>query len=296
MYSTLVWLWLHLSVWLLGASGYQSHHIATPDGSLHYLEAPGQGELPPILLLHGLGSQASDLYPLMLVLRPLTRKVLAVDLPAHGLTQLPVDKLELTQLQHNLYAGLDQILATEPPVILFGNSLGGLMAMYYALQRPDNLAGLSLVSPAGAQLSPAAYVELEHIFLHEAQQEPSRLVARLFNAPPPFSEPLAEFLQARFRQAQVQALMQQLKPELSLQPVHLQGLHLPVLLIWGQSDRIFSEGLDFYKRYLPSQSQIVEPVHFTHSPYLESQMETELGRLILDWMMQQHKDRPKLTD
>lgn len=283
MYSTLVWIWLHLSVWLLGANGYQSQHVQTPDGSLHYLSLQGEGPLPPVLLLHGLGSQASDLYPVMQQLRPHVRKVLAVDLPAHGLTQLSAQSLSLPQLQQNLYAGLDQILAHEPPVLLFGNSLGGLMALHYAQHNPAELAGLSLVSPAGAKLSPASYAELGQIFLYESQQAPESLLARLFNQPPPFAPELAQLLRARFAAPEVQALMQQLTPDISLAPAAVQGLQPPVLLIWGQSDRIFSEGLDFYKQHLPARRQIVEPPHFTHSPYLEAQMEAELGQLLLEY-------------
>jgi pimeloyl-ACP methyl ester carboxylesterase len=60
---------------------------------MHALAAPGRGPLPTIVLLHGLGSAAVHLGPLLNPLRAHTRGVVALDLPGHGDSAVPADGL-----------------------------------------------------------------------------------------------------------------------------------------------------------------------------------------------------------
>ena len=56
-----------------------------------------------------------------------------------------------------------------------------------------------------------------------------------------------------------------------LQPAELNGLRMPVLVVWGARDGIIPpECLDFFKAHLPPHAKFVEPEHFGHSPYLEN--------------------------
>lgn len=278
-------LWFIAQVVLLGVGfdGYSSRNIVTDFGPLHYFEAEGQGSLPPVVLIHGIGSQATDLYPVMKLLRPYTKKIIALDLPAHGLSNIPVETMNFQETQDSFYQGLDLILSKEEPVLLFGNSLGGLEAILYANYNPAELAGLILVSPAGAQMNPEQYKRLENIFLVDSTQHPEKLLPLLFNTLPPNIELSAGLLQARFSGIRMQTFMSYLDADTMLQPEQISDLEMPILLIWGQQDRIFPGLLPFFKNNVPPQTQILEPENFTHSPYIEGSMDAELSALILNW-------------
>lgn len=281
--SFLIWLILGLSLTGVHSAGYKSQYIDTDLGKLHYLSAQGQGQLPPVLLLHGIGSQAADLYPVFERLRPHHRKIIVVDMPAHGHTQLAIKGHSLSEIQRSFYQGLDKLLAHEEPVLLFGNSLGGWQALQYARHNPQELSGLLLVSPAGAQMSETQYQELLHLFQHDSTNNPMEIVRRLFNELPPRPELTARMIQARFSTPQLQAFMQLISRDSMLQPRHLQTLKMPVLLVWGQKDRFFPGQLPFFQANLPAGSEIVQPPDFTHSPYLEGQMDQQLVKLMLNW-------------
>ncbi len=274
---------MQLMLILMSLSGYNSHYVETDQGRLHYFETQGSGSLPPVVLLHGIGSQASDLYFIAQQLRPSVRKVIALDLPGHGLSEVPVSQLGIELFQNSIYQGLDQLLADEDPVVLMGNSLGGWQAMRYALHNPTELAGLILVSPAGAPLSDAEYLRLRQIFGVDSTAHPETLIPLLFNQPPPLPETFAQVLKGRFGSANVQALLGYLNRDQCLTAKEVAQLSPPVMLIWGEQDRIFPEELPFFKQNLPQGAEILTPSHFTHSPYLEAGMETELVEMMLNW-------------
>ena len=99
---------------------------------------------PVVVLVHGLGSRASDWGA---VARDLERdhRVVLVDLPGHGVTRMPAP-FGLTQATDVL----DRAIAdrTNEPVILVGHSVGGLIAAAEALEHPSRVRGLVLVETA----------------------------------------------------------------------------------------------------------------------------------------------------
>lgn len=102
------------------------------------------GHGPAIVLVHGLGSRAEHWLPTARLLARRHRVVL-VDLPGHGLSEMP----EPLTLEHAAQA-LDLALATEVtvPCILVGHSVGGLVAAVEALDHPERVRGLVLVETA----------------------------------------------------------------------------------------------------------------------------------------------------
>lgn len=287
MHSTLFGFLLYFSTLLVGFQGFQSHEVSTRYGDLHYFEAQGQGDLPPIVMLHGLGSQAADLSILFPHLLPHTRKIIALDLAAHGHSRVPVERLSLDDIEQSFYQGLDHILADEGPVILWGNSLGGWHAILYALHRPQALSHLILVSPAGAQVTAEQAQSLEEVFIQNSAHNPEALLPLLYNTEPAYRDFAVSLLRSRFGHPAVQAYMQRLNPERFLKPEELQALQTPTLLIWGDSDRIFPGQRPFFVQHLPAaQTQVLTPPHFTHSPYIEADMELELTQMMLHWLRQ----------
>jgi pimeloyl-ACP methyl ester carboxylesterase len=95
--------------------------------------------------VHGLGGSVLNWAAIAPTLAE-TCRVLAIDLVGFGRTQ-PLGRSPHIDGNRNLLARfIDEIIGH--PVIVVGNSMGGLLAMLLADERPDLVAGLVLVDPA----------------------------------------------------------------------------------------------------------------------------------------------------
>jgi pimeloyl-[acyl-carrier protein] methyl ester esterase len=102
------------------------------------VETTGHG--PPLVLLHG-WSMHSGIWGPVLVQLARRFSVYAVDLPGHG-HSAPITPATLDAT----VAAVDASLETETrPLAVLGWSLGGLVAMCWALTRPDRVDRLALV-------------------------------------------------------------------------------------------------------------------------------------------------------
>jgi pimeloyl-ACP methyl ester carboxylesterase len=110
------------------------------DGPLHLAEW-GDGE-PAWVLVHGLGGSHANW---MSVAPRLAARggVLAPDLPGFGLSPVAGRRGDLASLRRVLHRIL--VERTRGPVILMGNSMGGLLAMAEAGLHPERVTGLVLV-------------------------------------------------------------------------------------------------------------------------------------------------------
>ena len=118
-----------------------------------------------MLLLHGISSCAVDYLPLGWHLRGECSRVICIDWPSHGLSvsssSLTLDQLQVIMVEA-VRAVLDHLDIQR--VLLAGNSLGGMVAARYASKYSKSLAGLILLSPAGAPLSNAELNEIKESF------------------------------------------------------------------------------------------------------------------------------------
>ena len=109
---------------------------------LHLVDA---GEGPAVLMIHGLASQLQSFtYALQARLQGRYRLVI-VDRPGCGYSQ-PAPSATLTG-QAAVLSGLLRKLDIERALVV-GHSLGGAVALAMALQHPEQVAGLALISPA----------------------------------------------------------------------------------------------------------------------------------------------------
>ena len=117
--------------------------FATVDGvRLHYLD---EGAGPPIVMLHGLASQLQSFtYALAERVRG-SHRILMIDRPGSGYSQAG-DAATLRE-QARLVAGLMAQLGIERALVV-GHSLGGALALALAVDHPERVAGLALLSPA----------------------------------------------------------------------------------------------------------------------------------------------------
>ncbi len=131
-------------------------HTLDLDGPVHWVDFGGPEEAhdvagaasadnPPVVLVHGLGGSHLNWVGIAPALAR-SRRVVALDLPGFGLS--PAEGRSTT-VHHNaavLSRFVHEVLGG--PVVLVGNSMGGMVSLLLADRRPEQVAGLALVDPS----------------------------------------------------------------------------------------------------------------------------------------------------
>jgi pimeloyl-ACP methyl ester carboxylesterase len=122
----------------------RSEHAHIAGSEAHWLSA-GRGD--PVVLVHGLGNSS---LAWRRVLPGLARghHVVAPDLPGFGHSS-PIDTDDLLDAFSGFVADLAERTGAGVPATIVGNSIGGAIALRMALTRPELVARLVLVDPAG---------------------------------------------------------------------------------------------------------------------------------------------------
>jgi pimeloyl-ACP methyl ester carboxylesterase len=120
--------------------------VDVPGARLHIREFDGDGDAPPLLLVHGLAAQL-DHYTYGVTDRLAGRyRMIAVDRAGSGFsTRAPGTGADLDTQAAMLAALIDQLQLDRPLVV--GHSLGGALALALALRHPDRVGGLALIAP-----------------------------------------------------------------------------------------------------------------------------------------------------
>jgi pimeloyl-ACP methyl ester carboxylesterase len=114
-------------------------------GPVHYLDFGGRADGPVIVCVHGLGGSAVNWISVAPLLTG-TCRVLAPDLAGHGLTQSCGRGTDVAANRALLHRFTESV--PGHPVILMGNSMGGMISLLEATAAPDAVAGLILLDPA----------------------------------------------------------------------------------------------------------------------------------------------------
>ncbi len=123
--------------------------VVLSNGTFSVREAPplDPATAEPALFVHGLGGSATNWTDLMALLRDRLDGV-AVELPGFGWSPPPRDGDWTPRRSAESLAELIEVRFGGRPVHLFGNSMGGAVAVQLAARRPDLVRTLTLVSPA----------------------------------------------------------------------------------------------------------------------------------------------------
>jgi pyruvate dehydrogenase E2 component (dihydrolipoamide acetyltransferase) len=218
-------------------------------GPLCYL-AMGEGEGPPLVLVHGFGGDMNNWMFNQPALAESCR-VLAVDLPGHGRSGKEVGAGDLVSLSRSLVAFLDALDIKQ--AFFAGHSLGGAILLDIALNHPDRVAGMTLVSPAG--LGPeinGGYIQ--GFVSADRRKEMKGVLQQLFADPELVSRDMVNDILKYKRLDGVGTALATLSASLfpdgrqaTVVAERLSGLAMPVQIVWGAQDKILpvshSEGL-----------------------------------------------------
>lgn len=213
--------------------------------NLHYLEFYSDvDQVGTVIFIHGSGPGASGWSNFKKNVNALSEtgyRVIVIDIPGYGQTSKPTDAIyNLDFFTHYLDEFLVQKNITQ--AILIGNSLGGAIAIGYALDHPDKVSHLILMATGGVE-------EREIYFATEGIQA---MVKYPMGSPEFTKEVLGELLKLlvfdpkhvtqeliderwqilQTQNAQVLASMQ--IPNLT---DRLQELSIPILGFWGYEDK-----------------------------------------------------------
>jgi pimeloyl-ACP methyl ester carboxylesterase len=259
------------------------HRRAFAGNETRVLELEGDGT--PIALFHGWADSADTWRQALALIARQGRRAIAVDLPGFGTADPLDDGPVLPQLDEFALAAV-RYLSRDEPVVVAGNSLGGCVALRMAQRHPSRLAGVVPVAPAGLEMSRLLQLVQRDPVIRSVLALPTPVpaavlrgaVARLylqlgFAAPAAIDgEVVSAFTWHHRRRTDVGRYLHTLRrliPELR-EPFEPERISLPVLLVWGDRDRlVFHRGAERILEAVPgSRLELLEGVG--HCPQVEA--------------------------
>jgi pimeloyl-ACP methyl ester carboxylesterase len=195
---------------------------------------PRVGE--PWVLLHGLGSNALSWSPVARYLAPGSR-VLIPELSRLGGTRGPRPALAVAEGAKAVAELLRRELAGEPATVV-GLSLGGWMAMRLALAEPALVSRLILIDAGGYRDQDWEAIRTLVTVRDDADVE--RLYGALFHRVPLLFRLSRTTFRRVFQSPVVTGTLEDLAEHDLFGPEDVARLQVPVGVIWGEHDGIFS--------------------------------------------------------
>jgi pimeloyl-ACP methyl ester carboxylesterase len=237
---------------------------------LHHYELKGSGQGPTVLLVHGLGGTANGFARIFFGLAKRFERVLAVDLPGHGFSPEYCRGPACVRGQYDVLVEYHRKVVGGSAFVV-GNSLGGAMSVQLAAEHPELVRALGLVAPAGADVGHELIREVLESFDVRTAEQSRALTRRLFHQPPWLMMAFADMLRGIYNTPAVRALSQDaLATREYLKPEVLQSLAMPVLFVWGGSEKLLPhQCLDFFRSHLPGHARVRVVEGFGHIPHVE---------------------------
>jgi pimeloyl-ACP methyl ester carboxylesterase len=213
------------------------------------------GDGPSILLLPGFTDSADSWRPLLAELGTRGRRAVAVDLPGAGEAGTFSGGIRLANLDAFTTAFVEAYAGDEP-AILAGNSLGGLLAMRAATRDDHRLSAIAPIGTAGLAYTP------RWLLFERSVRAAYPLLQVAYRAPVPaplvregaawlyerrLSEGRADRALARYYASHLDgmrsvrrftAMMLAVADDVRADPLVPADIRVPVLLIWGDHDRL----------------------------------------------------------
>jgi pimeloyl-ACP methyl ester carboxylesterase len=260
---------------------------------VHYVDS-GRGE--PVLLIHGWNGSTFDLRYTIPELAQ-NHRVIAIDLLGYGFSARPADgDYSVGGLADFILRVMDRLHVDRATVL--GHSMGGAIAMQFALRYPERVDRLVLVSSATPKemlrartlgLLVRPLVPLLSLLLRESAVRRGLLAAV---HDPALVTP--EMLEGHFRPLRVKGHMRAQSKQLSDRhkdpPYDPRQIRQPALLLWGEHDRVvpLSTGLELAELIPNAQLAIIRSAG--HLPLEEQPV--DCNNLLMAFLSQPAPETP----
>ncbi|MBT5155568.1 MAG: alpha/beta hydrolase [Gammaproteobacteria bacterium] len=222
-------------------------------GRVHYRDE-GRRQAPPIILLHGSNASLHTFEPWVTRLKDKYR-IVTIDLPGHGLT----GAIPSGDYSKEAMVKVVNVLANELGLkhfVIGGNSMGGGIALRYALDHPKEITGLVLINSSGFTRNKYQNDDSQGVLAFRLLKNP------LFRAIGEVIDPyyfVSQGLEAAFHQHTVvtetmvmryydlalregtrKAIMKRFSAtrDTKYQAQDLARIEVPTLLMWGKEDAV----------------------------------------------------------
>lgn len=229
----------------------------------HFIdEGPRSAAQPPIVLLHGMLGDLSNWTDTVQALVSHNCRVLVPILPVYD---LPLKKTSVPGLTRYIRTFLEMVAPT--PTVLVGNSLGGHIALLYALHYPNDVAALVLSGASGiyeVSMGNSTMRRQDRDFIRERTEltfyDPVHATDELVDE-------MLEIVNDRPRAVRLIKIARSAEKETVTE--QLAGLDMPTLLIWGRDDVITPPNVaEEFRERIPNAE-----LHFIgrcgHAPMIE---------------------------
>lgn len=237
-----------------------------------------------LLLLHG-GSTSLESWDAWIERLRGKFRIIAVDLPGHGLTGVTVENDYSTSGAVAFVEAFVRALGLVKPFVLVGHSRGGNVAWHFAITHPERVARLVLIAPGGiappaGPQGPAYKIALvpggswllrrlltrkrlqsglQAVFYDESLVTPAMIDRYWAQSQQPG---MCDAALARYRAPTVDAGM----------IARLNEIKVPTLLLWGRDDKVFplETSSEFLAAIPDSQLVVYDPCgHFPMEEFPE---------------------------
>ena len=252
------------------------------------LESGGAVDGPALVCLHGFSDSADCWRPLLAALAAGGRRAVALDMPGFGqAARLDREAPILPQLDAFAAAAIEREAERSPDggVIVTGNSLGGCVALRAAQDPELALGGIVPIAPAGLEMARWISIIEGEAPLRWLMRSPlpvpeivvREVIGRMYRtmafARPGDVDPAAvssftRHVRSKRDVVRILGTGHRVVAELR-DPFELDKIRCPVLLIWGERDRmVFATGADRVLREVEgSRIEVIE--HCGHCPQVE---------------------------
>lgn len=277
-----------MAQWAVGLERWRSNLeeklVRVGEFDLAYLEG-GQG--PSLLLIHGFGGDKEHWTRFA---RKLTEhyRVIAIDLPGFGESSRVEGKSYGPNQQAERLEAFRQALNLGK-IHVVGNSMGGMIAIVYARQHPEQTLSLSLLDSAGFRSPEPSELSKElregrNPLLVKKREDMERLLQFTFVKPPyiPSSVLDVMYQKSSANYAWNQAIFAEISKAGPIGEEALPHIGAPILVLWGDSDRVIHPSSTKVIQKLQPSAEVHIIASCGHAPMIEKPEET--AALISDFL------------
>jgi len=243
--------------------------------SLKYFEA-GQGE--PVILLHGLGGVKEEWMTSLGALSA-NHRVYALDQVGFGHSGKPLLEYKIATFSDFLFGFMQSQNLSKATLV--GNSLGGWIAMDFAIRRPEMVDKLVLVDSAGLPFGKMPPVDLNPSTLADMR---ALLESLFFNKKLATDEFVLQAFTAHMSNNDAYTIQRTMAGfgQNQFVDAKLASIHAPTLVVWGREDELLPESMGEKLRDAIPGAKLAVFDQCGHVPQLEKP--ADFNKAVLDFL------------